>query len=249
MLLESGFHTVFHADADCLILDFSSKLEEILFNDFVCSADVGGITNTGVWMIRNSPWSIEFLSKIYTVYPSPEPERFWEQTSMTWVLSGEPDSCRRNLFYGEATFIRFRMITQWADCQYSSEVVAKEHRPHVTILPGRRLNAFPHDYETGDFIIHFAGTSDEIRWHVMDALDAQITSSRGLTWSPSKIVFEAGWRHILKRNPGHLIRLPAAIYHLHFWLLFHNMNRKKPGNWWKVLLQRGSYVSSKPRCW
>tara|TARA_B110000977_G_scaffold171728_2_gene223587 strand:+ start:19170 stop:20567 length:1398 start_codon:yes stop_codon:yes gene_type:complete len=129
-------------DVDTLIMNPSVTLEQIADDtvDQVIAADHNGV-NSGVWLVRNTPWSFYFLDEL------------WAQDDL---VKGN------YLFhYEQRAFHRLFHTDPWSKqasvrgtAPYSG---AAEVRQHSKIVNQCVFNSLLPWYVSGDFIVHFAG--------------------------------------------------------------------------------------------
>ena len=94
------YDLVFWSDADAMVVNYDISLNRF-FHDFLNSdkkmlttLDAAGNINTGNFLIRNSPWSFEFLGRIW------EQEQFtnhgwWENMAFIHLLETDPEVRRQ----------------------------------------------------------------------------------------------------------------------------------------------------------
>eukprot|EP00927_Polykrikos_kofoidii_P056776 TRINITY_DN50859_c0_g1_i1.p1 TRINITY_DN50859_c0_g1~~TRINITY_DN50859_c0_g1_i1.p1 ORF type:complete len:489 (-),score=48.01 TRINITY_DN50859_c0_g1_i1:42-1478(-) len=139
---------IFFIDCDAFFTNFDTSVEEILraydnihaaqAAHFFVAEDPGGI-NTGVFIVRNSQWSIDFLKRVtastFTVA--------WDQSMFFWeIVRGalEVDDQKMS-----------------ADFAYPSEV-RLVHQAHLNaFVPPASRDWMAHEWQPGDFVRHFAG--------------------------------------------------------------------------------------------
>jgi hypothetical protein len=144
-------------DVDTLIMNPSVRLEDIADEtvDQVIAADHNGV-NSGVWLVRNSEWSMFFLDEL------------WAQEHL---VRGP------YLFhYEQRAFHHLFQTTPWAR---QKSVKGKEPyagaaavRAHSKIVNQCVFNSLLPWYVSGDFVVHFAGLKGVweclIFWHYFD---------------------------------------------------------------------------------
>ena len=132
---------LFYVDVDTIIANVDVKLEDIVDYgyDQILAADRNGL-NCGVWLIRNTPWSLWFLDEMWAqeqlVAPSTRVLFHYEQRAMHYLyqsrvwrraVKGEP--------YKGANTIRAR----------------------TKVVNSCVFNSLPAWYVKGDFVVHLAG--------------------------------------------------------------------------------------------
>ena len=167
-------HWILFVDCDAIFTDFSTPLIDILqtytspTTQFLVAEDTGGI-NSGVFAVRNSDWSREYLRKV-SVSPY---TTAWDQSQFFW------EAVKGNLFdfQGPSSSHDFRLPDQ------------------VTLMHQRHLNAFvppaskdwqAYEWQVGDFIRHFAGCP----WQERVCLDM---------FEATLIFAEEEWRNVRAR--------------------------------------------------
>jgi len=133
-------------DCDAFFTNFSTSVADVFETygasskktQFLVAEDPGGI-NTGVFLIRNSAWSKEFLGRV-------DRNGFrmaWDQSMFLWEMLGPELFDEHDVFRGDFAL-----------------------KPEVVLVHQAHLNAFvppaSHDWQAyewqrGDFICHFAG--------------------------------------------------------------------------------------------
>lgn len=135
-------------DSDALIMNFNTRIESYLDDSrsLIIGREWNGI-NAGVFFLRRSPWSMEFLRKARAV-PREVLTRFRDQEQMLRTLESDPDS------RDQVTIHQLKQAggDQDFNCY-------PEH-------PSFPRHEYYRYYEDGDFIVHFAGT----RYHGEDDL-------------------------------------------------------------------------------
>ena len=129
-------------DVDTLIMNPAVRLEDIADDsvDQVLAADHNGV-NSGVWLVRNTPWSFYFLDEL------------WAQDDL---VKGP------YLFhYEQRAFHRLFHTDQWSKHPSTRGAApyagAAEVRAHSKIVNQCVFNSLLPWYVSGDFLVHFAG--------------------------------------------------------------------------------------------
>eukprot|EP00299_Pterocystis_sp_00344_P009019 c3652_g1_i1.p1 GENE.c3652_g1_i1~~c3652_g1_i1.p1 ORF type:complete len:317 (-),score=58.48 c3652_g1_i1:114-1064(-) len=134
--IEKGAQYVFWMDADSLFMDFSTGIESLLTqtsHDMWAEADL----NTGHFLVKNTPWTKQFLQEWFDTYPSPRP---WnDQSSLMWLVGGKRPDCREEL-----------KIACYAE-------ISDEMQSHIVRVDRRVMSSYLWEYQPGDYIIHFPG--------------------------------------------------------------------------------------------
>src|SRR3989339_1015040 len=134
-LHESNYKWVFWTDADSLIMNLDIKLETLIDEDYdmIIGTDLNGV-NSGNFFIKNSSWSLELLSDIYS-HTECIDHPFWEQQGLMLELEKNPDKFLNKM----------KIVPQQLFNSYPFEIA------------GSCLGSF---YQIGDFIVHFPGTKN-----------------------------------------------------------------------------------------
>ena len=133
---------LFYSDADTIIVNFETRLEEVVDYNFdqVLAADRNGL-NCGVWLIRNTPWSLWFLDEM------------WAQEQLV-----HPNTLRMMFKYEQRAFHYLYQSKVWRRV-VQGEPYAKANtvRARTKVVNSCVFNSHPAFYEPGDFIVHLAG--------------------------------------------------------------------------------------------
>ena len=129
-------------DVDTLIMNPAVRLEDIADDsvDQVLAADHNGV-NSGVWLVRNTPWSFYFLDEL------------WAQDDLVkgpYLFHYEQRAFHR-LFHTDAWS---RQPSTRGAAPYAG---AAEVRAHSKIVNQCVFNSLLPWYVSGDFVVHFAG--------------------------------------------------------------------------------------------
>ena len=132
---------LFYVDADTLVLNFDIKLEDIVDYgyDQLLAADRNGL-NCGVWLIRNTPWSLWFLDEMWAQSQLVNPSTFvlfhYEQRAMHYLYQ---------------SMVWRKAVKQPAYMQ------ANTIRARTKVVNSCVFNSYPAWLKQGDFIVHLAG--------------------------------------------------------------------------------------------
>jgi len=149
--LETGrFDWVMWMDCDSFFMNVNLRLEHVLDNayDLIISED-GAMLNSGVFFIRDTAWSRDFLKHPHTHththrYGSETnpliQHPWWEQASMMFWLNYDGDITQQHVKY----------LSQRAINSYPPEIASQLRDP----ITGNTLHG---EYQEGDFIISFSG--------------------------------------------------------------------------------------------
>ena len=130
---------LFYMDVDAVVMNPETRLEDIVDFDYdqVLAADSNGV-NCGVWLVRNTPWTLWFLDELWAR------ERVFEDE-------------RRALHHLYAS-TRGREVTKGPIYPNANTV-----RARTKIVHACAFNSQPWFYETGDFIMHLAGLKGTVK--------------------------------------------------------------------------------------
>lgn len=107
-------HWVFIIDSDAFIMNMSTPLQPIIMAayeahhpnplDMIMAADCNGL-NAGVFFMRVSPWSLDFLNEVWSVNnPTiPNIDAWWEQAALRYLMEGSSD-LRQHLWQAPQKF-------------------------------------------------------------------------------------------------------------------------------------------------
>ncbi len=130
-----------YVDADTLVTNYDIKLEDIVDYgyDQVLAADRNGL-NCGVWLIRNTPWSLWFLDEMWAQSQLVNPTSFvlfhYEQRAMHYLYQSKVwRNAVKQPAYAQANTIRAR----------------------TKVVNSCVFNSYPAWYKPGDFVVHLAG--------------------------------------------------------------------------------------------
>jgi len=131
------YQWVFWTDADSLFMDFATKLEEFIDEDynFIVGRE-STYVNTGQFFLKNSPESFDFLKDIYEMTEFIDTYGWWEQGSIVKLLEENEEYRAAAKLVSNRLFNSFYFSHRWA---------GKEEY-----------------YQRGDFIIHFVGVKDPV---------------------------------------------------------------------------------------
>jgi galactosyl transferase GMA12/MNN10 family len=160
LLLEENCSWVFWMDADTIIMDSSRPLQTWIPKSpsyhLVITKDLQEPQyNNGVWFLRNSPWSLQFL------------EDWWKLTSFVQPV-GKPNS-------GDQASMNalLRSRKEWGDdtthvavppqCSFNSFTKMVAHNEHpVKNLINQSYYHSEYYFHDGDFLAHAAGVENKV---------------------------------------------------------------------------------------
>eukprot|EP00747_Dinoflagellata_sp_TGD_P221492 gnl/TRDRNA2_/TRDRNA2_93315_c0_seq2.p1 gnl/TRDRNA2_/TRDRNA2_93315_c0~~gnl/TRDRNA2_/TRDRNA2_93315_c0_seq2.p1 ORF type:complete len:428 (+),score=64.02 gnl/TRDRNA2_/TRDRNA2_93315_c0_seq2:63-1346(+) len=140
---------VFFVDCDAFFTNFEIGIGDILETygaataepaspHFLVAEDPGGI-NTGVFLVKNSPWSLNFLARV-------ESNVFrvaWDQSMFFWEILWPSLFDANDLLKGD-----YRL----------PDKIAFVHQAHLNaFVPPASTDWHAYEWQSGDFICHFAG--------------------------------------------------------------------------------------------
>jgi galactosyl transferase GMA12/MNN10 family len=168
LLTEEGCQWVFWLDADTVIMNSNKKMEDFLpattaspsntasQYDLLTTADDGGGYNSGAWIVRNSPWGLQFL------------DDWWNMKSFikTTGFSKCGDNHAMKHLLGKMTAQEFdQHVLVPPRCTFNSFVNAVLPSQYNTVLSGlHQSHLYMNEgyYHKGDFIVHLAGYDNKI---------------------------------------------------------------------------------------
>ena len=149
-------------DADTVVMNSQKKLEDILPSptlkqDLVITRQKFGSYNAGAWMIRNTPWAIEFLDTWWGM------EKFVRPKGLS--VSGDNDALKHYLketmtpeYFQEHVVVpprcTFNSVTKWVTPE-----MEKEYAKHPDLVKKEEWYMHEEYYHQGDLIAHVAGTN------------------------------------------------------------------------------------------
>ncbi|CAE7253570.1 MNN10 [Symbiodinium pilosum] len=137
---------IFFIDCDAFFTDFETSVSDLIntyaqpvpgsvdFAHFLVAEDPGGI-NTGVFMVRNSAWSLRFLERVasstFTVA--------WDQSMFFWHM------------------VRAALEMNLEDFSYPPEVRLVHQAHFNAFVPPASVDWMAHEWQPSNFVRHFAG--------------------------------------------------------------------------------------------
>ena len=133
ILKSAQYDWVFWSDADSVVMNPATRLEDIIATipshcDFAAAGDGNGAINAGQFLLRNSAWTLDFLTRVYAQTQFVD-HNWWEQQAILHLLETNPTD--------RAKFFR---LAQRAINSYPNELAHD----------GKHAG-----YQEGDFIVHF----------------------------------------------------------------------------------------------
>ena len=179
---------VAYIDMDAVIMEPSTPLEAFIeatgpCSDVILTEDWNG-PNTGVYLVKNSPWSRWFLSHA------------WE-LGLPLVSKTNPEGFKHPFQYEQRVVHYLLESSVWTKrtlSKYHAPDAANALRTHVSVLPqcafnsyslhpvgaffidthgvssdvARYVDARPGEGVRGDFLVHFAGKKGKVKMHLLD---------------------------------------------------------------------------------
>eukprot|EP01039_Chlorochromonas_danica_P002315 gene2315-2536_t len=177
---SDSFDYLFYIDMDIVIMNFSIPLEKFIEDDgyehdFILTHDWNGV-NFGVWMAKNTPWTLWFLRTAWNqsqLVPPFSAEGIahpfdYEQRAVHYLLNTQAwRNTGLKRYPGNSSAIRshFQILPQ---CAFNSYTV------HPFDLRGSRETA---QYKKGDFLVHFAGKRGYKKLKLMDYYLSRVNKS------------------------------------------------------------------------
>ena len=172
---------LFYIDMDTIIMNADIKLESFIDAserkfDVVVTEDMNGM-NTGVFLMRNSAWTLWFL------------QTAWEQTQLVPKLTD--DGKALPFRWEQRAFHYLTRSAEWTKADLPVYSNYTEVRKHFYMLPQCAFNSYilhPFDlhadreasqYAPGDFLIHFAGKSGVYKKQLMQHYLEQLSEGSG----------------------------------------------------------------------
>ena len=151
--LRRGCHWVFWMDPDSLVMNSEKRIEDIVPGsgdaDLIITRDPNGY-NAGMWMVRNSNWTMQFLND------------WWSMTSFILppgqVRSGDNFALEELLGQKNDRDEHVYVAPQCAFNSYTWNSVRKNWRKYIW----DRQSMVAGMYREGDFVVHFAGMEDKM---------------------------------------------------------------------------------------
>lgn len=170
---------LFYLDMDMVIMNMSKSIVDYISYaraleatkpgdsyDFIMPQDWSG-PNTGAWLVRNSSWSVQFLSDAWTL-------------GHDMVKPRTPDGKKKYPFQYEQRVFHYMLDTDvWKSRKLPTYPKTTEVNQHFLILPQCALNSYsihPLEYRAnrevsqyvpGDFLIHFPGKAPKNKLDLM----------------------------------------------------------------------------------
>ena len=157
LLTQEHCDWVFWMDADTVIMNSNQRVQDFLpeTQDFVIAPEKRGGYNAGVWVIKNTPWSIRFLDEWYAM------ESFVQPKGM--ATSGDNEALKSKLLGMDKTeFAQHVAVPE--RCEFNSVAMFLTKKEARDIETGKQKLEdqiwYHHTwkYHKGDFVAHVAGT-------------------------------------------------------------------------------------------
>jgi mannan polymerase II complex MNN10 subunit len=161
----SEYDYIFWNDADSVVTNPSTTLESIIYSitgnldwdhmpDLILTSDVTGV-NAGMFFLRNSEWSRQFL------------DLWWNQTSFVEPFgkckSGDNDALKyliKSMPEGEK---RQHVLIPKMQCAFNSNLWRPNLRNAIRLVTFSK-EIWRGVYAKGDFMVHLAGLNDKKKW-------------------------------------------------------------------------------------
>ena len=140
--LLGKYDWVFWIDSDCIILNMSKKLEDLIDNNYniIIAENIYGI-NAGVWLIQNTPWSLKAMDEVWNLASTFHYTGTWEQAPLNHVIKKDANK-------GKCKIIPQRLMNAQLYKYWRHALPSGEYRP-------------------GDFVLHFPGIPNTLRIPLM----------------------------------------------------------------------------------
>lgn len=189
-LLEEGFDYVLWIDADALFVRFDENiLNELKKNKdiYLVKHNINGneIPNTGVWLIKNTKWSREFLEKVWSkeefIY-----HNWWENAAVNSLLGYNNIPIQNKFKQSISAFLykinlrkEFISLLNFLKIKNSLNRLFKQKHLKQKIFPNKEIlmkvkfldvkwNSIPQDNSNNPIIKHYLSRTYEERLKLMN---------------------------------------------------------------------------------
>ena len=161
LLTQEECDWVFWIDADTVIMNSNKRIEDFLPTnsniDLLITEQKGSSWNAGAWLIRNTPWSLQYLDHWYNMKEYVKPKGM--------SVSGDNDALKAFLSNMDETEFQ-QHIRVPSRCQFNSVAKFMTKKEFDTMTPDlvKKQTWYMHHeyYHKGDFIAHVAGVDNKI---------------------------------------------------------------------------------------
>jgi len=160
LLTEEDCDWVFWMDADTVIMNSEKRIEDFLPKNpgidlLVVNEEKGLSWNAGAWLIRNTPWSLEFLDHWWNMKDFVKPKGL--------TKSGDNDALKDYLSSMDKEYFREHIAVP-PRCLFNSVAKWTKNEEFASLSPEAlkqsKYGQYNMDmvYHKGDFVAHVAGT-------------------------------------------------------------------------------------------
>lgn len=160
LLTKENCDWVFWLDADTVVMNSSKKVEDFLPSeegkDLVITSQKGGSYNAGAWLIKNTPWALEFLDTWWNMKDFVKP--------MGMAVSGDNDALKEYLTKRmEKSYFDAHIVVP-PRCSFNSVAKFLTHAEATELGEAKNSQFFMdlQSYHKGDLIAHIAGKNNKI---------------------------------------------------------------------------------------
>jgi hypothetical protein len=172
-------------DADALIMNPTLRAEELM--DWraqqTLAADHNG-PNSGVWLIRDSPWSRWFVGAL------------WEQEHLVAL-----PPLRQLFHYEQRAFHHLLQTAAWRRVVGLRYEHANAVRASTSLVHQCVLNSLPSWYRTGDFVLHLAGVKGAAKCLLFRRAYGNAAAAAGRTPGADAAPAPSVWRCLTGSTP------------------------------------------------
>ena len=163
LLTEEDCDWVYWMDADTVIMNSEKRIEDFLPTpetgiDLVIARQKGPSWNAGAWLLRRSPWSLQFLEQWWNMREFVKPKGL--------SVSGDNDALRSLLHTIDRVEFEAHIAVP-ARCLFNSvaKFMTQDERNQLSTLELVRQQSWYMDlerYHLGDLVAHVAGVDNKI---------------------------------------------------------------------------------------
>jgi hypothetical protein len=174
-----GVDLVFWMDADSLFMDLRRSLGFLMprgstsmsfsrdWENFGDTLAPCSVLNSGHFFLRTGGWGVQLFQKAWDLYPAPDPQDWFEQSALMYLLGGCRPECREDLCAGLSQRVECLKRRPVPHCETLQPMSQALHNPGcnwslgVDVRAKGEMNAWVSDFVRGrDQMIQFAGQSD-----------------------------------------------------------------------------------------